>query len=66
LHGAYFLAEGDRAALDAVFSGLEKEYGKPVFGENGKGLGPIEAKPIPAAVLEALKNLPRANKTKEP
>jgi len=66
LHGAYFLAEGDRAALDAVFSGLEKEYGKPIFGERGKGLKPIEGKPIPAAVLEALKDLPRANKTKEP
>ncbi|MGO8927775.1 MAG: DUF3472 domain-containing protein [Limisphaerales bacterium] len=66
LHGAYFLAEGDRAALDAVFSGLEKEYGKPVFGETGKGFDPIEAKPIPATVLEALKHLPRANKTKEP
>jgi hypothetical protein len=66
LHGAYFLAEGNRAALDAVFSGLEKEYGKPVFGEKRKGLSPIEAKPIPAAVLEALKDLPRAKKTKEP
>jgi len=66
LHGAYFLAEGNRAALDAVFSGLEKEYGKPVFGERRKALSPIEAKPIPAAVLEALKDLPRANKTKEP
>jgi hypothetical protein len=66
LHGAYFLTEGNRAALDALFSGLEKEYGNPVFGERGKGLDPIEAKPIPAAVLEALKALPRANKTKEP
>jgi hypothetical protein len=66
LHGAYFLAEGDRPALEAVFSGLEKEYGKPVFGEKGKRLDPIEVKPIPAAVLEALKDLPRANKTKEP
>ena len=66
LHGAYFLAEDNRAALDAVFSGLEKEYGKPVFGEKRKGLSPIEAKPIPAAVLEALKDLPRAKKTKEP
>jgi hypothetical protein len=66
LHGAYFLAEGNRAALDAAFSGLEKQYGKPVFGENGKGLDPIEGRPIPATVLEALKDLPRANKTKEP
>jgi hypothetical protein len=49
-----------------VFSGLEKEYGKPVFGERGKGLDPIKATPIPAAVLAALKDLPRANKTKEP
>jgi hypothetical protein len=66
LHGAYFLAEGNRATLDGVFSGLEKEYGKPVFGEKGKGLDPIEAKPIASAVLEALKDLPHANKTKEP
>jgi hypothetical protein len=66
LNGAYFLAEGDRAALDAVFAGVEKEYGKPVFGEKGKGLEPIKATPLPTAVLDALKNLPRAAKTKEP
>ena len=66
LHGAYFLAEGKTEALEAVFSGLEKEYGKPLFGVKGKQLAPIEAKPIPAAVLAALNDLPRANKTKEP
>jgi hypothetical protein len=66
LHGSYFLAEGSQAALDAVLSGLEKEYGKPAFGEKGKALDPIKATPIPASVVEALENLPRANKTKEP
>ena len=65
LHGAYFLAEGNRTALDAVFSALEKEYGKPVFGERGKRLDPIAATPVPAAVLAALKDLPRARQVKD-
>jgi len=66
LHGAYFLAEGNRAALDAVFSALEKEYGQPVFGEKGKQLAPIETTPIPAAVLAVLKDLPRAKQVQAP
>jgi hypothetical protein len=62
LHGAYFLAEGDRPALDAVFSSLEPTYGKPVLGERGKPLEPIPDAPPPAAVVAGLKGLPRAGK----
>jgi len=65
LHGAYFLAEGTTAGLNAVFAGVEKEYGKPVFGGKGKNLDPIPDEPFPAAVLAGIKNLPRATKTKE-
>jgi hypothetical protein len=60
LHGAYFLAEGDPAALDRVFAGLEKDYSKPTFGARGKQLDPIPDTPVPAEVLNALNNLPRA------
>jgi hypothetical protein len=64
LHDSYFLAEGKKEALDAVFASLEKEYGKPVFGARREALPPLEAKPVPPAVVEALKNLPRAQKAK--
>jgi hypothetical protein len=60
LHDAYFLAEGDAKELKAVFSKLEKEYGKPVYGEKGKNLEPISEKAIPATVIDALKHLPHA------
>jgi hypothetical protein len=65
MHGAYFLAEGGTDVLDKVFASVEKEYGKPTFGEKGKPLDPIPDQPLPAAVLDALKHLPRAAKTKE-
>ena len=61
LHDAYFLAEGDTTELSAVFSQLEREYGKPVMGAKGKGLDAISDKPVPATVTEDLKRLPRAN-----
>jgi hypothetical protein len=64
LHDAYFLAEGDSQKLSAVFSQREKEYGKPVFGEKGKKLEPHSDKPLPDAVIDALKHLPQADKTK--
>lgn len=64
LHGAYFLAEGNTAALNAVFNSLEKDFGKPVFGRKGTTLDPIPDEPLPAAVLAALQHLPQANKTK--
>jgi len=65
LHDAYFLAEGDMAELSAVFSQLEKEYGKPVMGTKGKSLDPISDKPVPATVSADLKRLPRANEVKD-
>jgi hypothetical protein len=60
LDDAYFLAEGDEAQLAKVFSELEKDRGEPVFGVKGKDLKPISEKAVPAAVLDALKDLPRA------
>ena len=63
LHGAYFLAEGDKTALNQVFALLSSEYGSPVYGESGKSLEPIPAESIPAGVIAALKNLPHAGKT---
>jgi len=60
LHDAYFLAEGGKQQLASVFSELEKEYGRPVFGGRGKELKPISDKVLPSAVLDALKALPRA------
>ena len=65
LHGAYFLAEGDKPNLDAVFVQVEKDYGKPVFGGGGKKLDPIPDKPVPAEVTAALKHLPSANEVKD-
>ena len=64
LHGAYFLAEGDPAALSAVFTSLEKQYGKPTFGGKGTNLAPIPDQPLPTALLADLKKLPRAAKAK--
>jgi len=65
LHDAYFLAEGDATKLGAVFSQLEKQYGKPVMGAKGKGLDPISDKPVPPAVIKQLKHLPRAAEVKD-
>lgn len=65
LHDAYFLAEGSEQNLKTMFAGLQKEIGDPVFGEKGKKFDPITDKPIPPKVVEALKNLPRAQKVDE-
>lgn len=62
LHGAYFLAEGDKTALDQVFALLSTQYGSPVYGGRGKSPEPIPAESIPAGVIAALKNLPHARK----
>ena len=62
LHGAYFLAEGERTALGQVFESLSSKYGSPVYGGSGKTLEPIPAENIPAGVIAALKDLPRARK----
>ncbi len=60
LNDSYFLAEGDRAKLDAVFRDQEKTYGKPDFGAKGRDLPPISAKAVPDEVIQALKTLPTA------
>jgi hypothetical protein len=61
LNDAYFLAEGADKKLETVFRGLEGKYGKPVYGSKGDELPPITAKPIPAEVVKALNDLPRAD-----
>ncbi len=60
LGGAFFLAEGDQAALDGVFYAFSKEYGTPVYGGKGKRLEPLASRPLPSGVVAALQNLPRA------
>ena len=62
LHDAYFLAAGDKEKLDGVFASLLGAYGKPVFGdEKVRMASPISDMPLPARVLNELKNLPRAS-----
>ena len=63
LHDAYFLAEGDADQLMAVFSKLEKKYGKPIMGEKGKKLEPISDIPLDKKVIAALKKLPHPKAT---
>lgn len=60
LHDAYFLAEGDPAALNDVFARLKEKYGPPVLGEKGKKLEPIPDSPLDEKLIETLKKLPRA------
>ena len=57
LHGAYFLAEGDSAALNDVFNRLKEKYGQPVWGRKGQKLQPIPNDPLPAELLATLKEL---------
>ena len=64
LHDSYFLAEGGKTELDAVFAKLEKGYGKPVFGKKAAKLEPIPDLPLPAKMAESLQKLPRAGKVK--
>jgi hypothetical protein len=65
LHNAYFLAEGEKTALDSVFAKMEAEYGKPVFGGKEKPLAPLADQPLPTNAAKILKSLPRAGKVKE-
>ncbi len=60
LHDAFFLAKGSEENLNAVFAGLEKVYGKPIWGEKGKKLPPLTDKPVSPDVIKALENLPVA------
>jgi hypothetical protein len=61
LDGRYFLAEGDMGRLRAVFTRLEKDYGRPVFGAEGKELPRVPDRPLPASLIAELKALPRAD-----
>lgn len=61
LHDAYFLAEGDPAALKDVFARVKKEkYGEPVMAEKGKKLEPIPDSPLDEKLIATLKELPKA------
>ena len=61
LHDAYFLAEGDATALDALFTQLAKEkFGRPVIGEKRQHLQPISYVRLPKKLIFALKKLPHA------
>jgi hypothetical protein len=62
MHDAYFLAEGDPAALKGVFTELKEKYGEPLLGGEGKTLGPISDSPLDKKLIAALKSLPQANK----
>lgn len=64
LHDDYFLAAGGTNELNAVFSALEPQYGKPVYGESGKHLDPISDQPLSADLIRALEHLPRATAVK--
>ena len=61
LHDAYYLAEGSDGALKGVFAALEKKYGQPVQGEQGKKLEPIADSRLDRNIIGALKQLPQAN-----
>ena len=57
LHDRFFLGEGSKANLDAAFAKLEKEYGKPVYGHDGKDLPPLADKPLPTKLIGELEHL---------
>jgi hypothetical protein len=60
LHDTYFLAEGGRRELDALFAKLKEKYGVPVFGRERKKLAPISDRPMSAELKEQLNALPEA------
>ncbi len=60
LKDAYFLATGDPARLNACFSGLELDYGKPLLGGKDKPLPPISDKPMPPGVTSEIARAPDA------
>jgi hypothetical protein len=59
LHDNYFLASGGSNQLNAVFSNLATDHGKPVYGEKAKDLAPISNRPLPAGLIEELARLGR-------
>jgi hypothetical protein len=58
LGDAYFLAEGDKAALEAVFRKVEPTYGKPVFGGQEAARLSISNRPLSPRLTSALRRLP--------
>jgi hypothetical protein len=62
LHDAFFLAEGGRQEVTVLFDKLQKQYGKPTFGQEGKRLDPISDRPLSAKLVGELKALPRVDK----
>ena len=65
LHDNYFLAAGSTNELDATFSRLEPQYGKPVYGGKGNTFDPLTDRPLPPDLITALKNLPQAAPVKD-
>ncbi len=62
LHDAYFLAEGDRAALNGVFAELKKKIRAAGHGgRRGEQLEPISDIPLDEKLIAALKKLPQAD-----
>jgi hypothetical protein len=66
LNDAYFLASGGTNELAAVFSNLEQQSGRPVFGGKGKPLNPITDRQLSADLIKQLKHLPRAASVNDP
>ena len=62
---SYFLAEGSKEELNAVYAKLEKNYGKLVICKKGDKLEPIPDMPVPPKMAKALQDLPRAGKVKD-
>jgi Domain of unknown function (DUF3472) len=60
LHDAYFLAEGSETNLNDLFGKLKGKYGEPVMGVKGKKLEPISDISLDKRLIDALKQLPRA------
>ena len=65
MHGAYFLAEGGKDQLDAVFAASKTKYGKPTLGGKGITLDPLPDTPLPAKAVKVLTHLPRAEKVED-
>lgn len=60
-HDSYFLAAGDTNELGAVFSGLEPQYGKPIYGGKGTPLDPISDPGLSPDLIKELKRFAGAN-----
>ena len=58
IHGAYYLAGGDPAAVAGVFAKVADKYGKPSAGDHGDKLRPTPPEPLSPKLVDALKHLP--------